>query len=214
MSFPYNRIVIHDWMVQCQLAIRDHLVDSLHLIFRNEALFVCEVSPEAHAGGDSVAMEHACWQFITRAPGVAISMRAALVSLPQIAILGAHVSIHGFAHNEVTLVLESTVGKRIAHCSELGFDKLGPPLLQKCEEGAVFNDGHLDDLGNAMAEPSAMERPPQATVCYGENWRMVGAIKVLVVKAIAAGPWRWAGIDTRDDRSTQHDVRCVPRIQR
>jgi hypothetical protein len=99
VRFPDLVGVVHDWMVQCQLAIGDHVVDACHLVFGDEAFLAGEVGPEAHAGGDSMAVEHAGEQFVARAPRVAVGMGAALMGFPQVAVLGADVALHGLAHN-------------------------------------------------------------------------------------------------------------------
>merc|ERR1712032_1093338 len=98
VRFPNLRGVVHNGMVQCELHFGDQVVDALHLLFGDEAFLVGEVSPETHAGGDGVAMEHAGGQLIAWAPRVAVGMGAALVGLPQVAVLGADIALHGLAH--------------------------------------------------------------------------------------------------------------------
>jgi hypothetical protein len=70
-----------------------------------------------------MSMEHARKQLVTRAPSMTICMWAALVSLPQISIFRADITLHSFAHDEVHLVLESGVIHGIARRPKLGMDK-------------------------------------------------------------------------------------------
>ena len=84
-------------MVQCQLTIGDQVVDACHFLFGDEAFLASEVSPKAHASGHGVTVEHAGEQLVAWAPRVAIGMGAALVGLPQVAVLGAGAPLNGIA---------------------------------------------------------------------------------------------------------------------
>jgi hypothetical protein len=115
-------------------------------------------------------------------------MGAALMGFPQVAVLGADVALHGLAHNQVTLILERSVREAVTFCPKLCLDKGRTPFLQELEEGTVLHNGHLDYLGDAVAEPPAMEAPPHAAVRDGEDWGMVRTVQILVVEAVAACP--------------------------
>merc|ERR1719262_390128 len=106
-------------MPQAQLAVRDHLESAAHLRLINEARLPSEVSAEAHAGPHCVPMQHARGKLVAWAPGMAVGMRPALVRLPEIPVLGAHVALHRLPHDEITDVLERGVVDAIALRTEL-----------------------------------------------------------------------------------------------
>merc|ERR1719199_1303712 len=200
-------------MVQRQLAIRDVLQNPVHLFLGHPALHIGEIGTKAHVSANSLTMKHASRELIARAPGVAICVRSALVCLPKIAVLRSYVTLHGFADDEVADVLELSIVHAVALCTKLGLHSTSPMLLHELEEGEILHHCHLDDLGNAVSQPSRMKSPPEATVCDGQHRRVVRTIEILVVKAVAADTRRWPSINARNDGGAQHHVRRVPRIQ-
>lgn len=82
VCLPNHVVIIHDWMVQGQLAVRDVLQHPVHLLLRNPPFDEGEISPKAHVSSDSLSVKHASWEFVPWAPGVAIRMRSALVCFP------------------------------------------------------------------------------------------------------------------------------------
>jgi hypothetical protein len=141
-------------------------------------------------------------------------MGSALVCFPQIAVLRSHISLHGFADNEVAHILELSVVYRITLCPKLSPHSPRTMLLHEFEERQILHNCHLDNFCNAMAQPSRVERLPEAPVSDCKHRWMVRSIEILIVKAITADTRGWARIDARDDGSAKHHVRGVPRVQR
>mmetsp|Transcript_27412 Transcript_27412/g.51331 ORF Transcript_27412/g.51331 Transcript_27412/m.51331 type:complete len:552 (+) Transcript_27412:826-2481(+) len=159
-------------------------------------------------------MQHSSWQLIAGAPGVTVGVGSALVSLPKVPILRSHIALHGLTHNQVAHILELGIIHAVAFRSELRLHCPHPVLLQKLEEGQVLHHRHLDDLRNSVPQPSWMKGLPEATVRDREHRRVVGAVQVLVVVAVAAHARRRAGIDAGDNRGAEHHVWSVAGVQR
>ena len=117
---------------------------------------------------------------------MSIRVGSALMGLPKVAILRSHVSLHCLPDDKVANVLELGVIDAVAFGPELSLHRPDTMAFQKLEQGEVFHDRHLDDLCHAMAQPSGMQSLPEASICDRQHRWVVGAVKVLVVVAVAA----------------------------
>ena len=89
--------LVHDGMPKGQLHGRDEAEDAFVGLLGDPALDEGEVGAEAHAGGDGVAVEHACGELVAGRPRVAVSVGSALVGFPEVAVLGFDVRVQGLA---------------------------------------------------------------------------------------------------------------------
>jgi len=200
-------VVVHDRVPHGQLHLGEEREDASELGLGDEALEHGELRAVAHAGGHGVAVQHARGQFVPGRPGVPERVRAALVCLPQIAVLGTDVPLHRFADDEVADLLE--LGVSVADSAELGLDQPWAGFLDQFEETQVLDAGHLDDFCDPVADPAFMQRTPEPTTGECEYRRVLGALEVLEAVAVAAGARGRPRVNPGDDGGGQHDVRRV-----
>mmetsp|Transcript_42072 Transcript_42072/g.71158 ORF Transcript_42072/g.71158 Transcript_42072/m.71158 type:complete len:289 (-) Transcript_42072:767-1633(-) len=212
---PHNINLVHDVVPQRQFHVADQSQHLLHLIFGDPALDERQVGPKTHASSNGMAVQHARCQFVARRPGVSVGMRAALMCLPQITVLGLHIGIQSPANDQVTQLVELFILGAVSqvHCTKLGSDKLWSSLLHQAEQLVILSGGHLDDLGKTVTKPALVQRCEEVTVRDGEHRSMVGTIQVLVAKPIAASSWGRTGVNTADNRCAQHNIWCRSVIQ-
>lgn len=120
VSSGHELVVVHNGVPHGQFHLAEESEYAFELGLGDEALEHGQVGAVAHAGGDGVAVQHARRQFVARRPGVAECVRAALVRFPKVALLGSHLALHCFAHDEVAELLELWVG--VSHGTKLGLD--------------------------------------------------------------------------------------------
>mmetsp|Transcript_12602 Transcript_12602/g.22851 ORF Transcript_12602/g.22851 Transcript_12602/m.22851 type:complete len:224 (+) Transcript_12602:379-1050(+) len=155
--------IIHDRVPERQLHHRDEVVHTVHLLLADPSLEVRKVCTISHAGCDSVAVQHACWKLVARRPCVSECMWSALMRLPQVTILAAHVSLHGLPDDEVALAGELWI-RFVAHDAELIGDKFDAHILEQAEQTVVLHARHLNDLCNTVAQPSRVERAEELAI--------------------------------------------------
>ena len=135
-----------------------------------------------------MTVEHTSWELISWRPGVAESMRSALMGFPKVSILSSDVELHSFSDNYITEVLEFSIVK-ISGCTELGSNESWSGLFDQLEESHVLDASHFDDFGNTVSDPSLMESFPEVSVCDSKDWRMISTIEVLEAVTITACSW-------------------------
>mmetsp|Transcript_12500 Transcript_12500/g.30768 ORF Transcript_12500/g.30768 Transcript_12500/m.30768 type:complete len:290 (-) Transcript_12500:852-1721(-) len=184
----------------------------MELFFCYESFIQSKVGTIPHASRDCVAMEHPGRNFISWRPGVAIGVGPALVSFPQISVLGLYVPFHCLSDDYVTHFPEVAVFRVLS--SKFGGDKFRTSLLEQLEQAHVFHHCHLYYLRNAVANPALMQSLEKGSIRESQHGRMICPVDVLVPIPIAAGARRRSSIDPGDDRSAQHNIRSVAVVER
>mmetsp|Transcript_397 Transcript_397/g.764 ORF Transcript_397/g.764 Transcript_397/m.764 type:complete len:230 (-) Transcript_397:268-957(-) len=139
-------------------------------------------------------------------------MWSALMCFPQVAVLASHIAFHGLRNDEIALASELRIGIVILG-AELLSDEIDAHVLEQTEQTVILNTRHLDDLRNAVTQPTRVKGAEELTISEGQDWRMVGAVQVLVPIAVAARTWGRTSVNPRDDGGTEHDVWCVAMVE-
>merc|ERR1719265_3136611 len=132
VCFPNALRVVHDRMPERESESAEEAQDPVHLVHVDEATALRQEGTVAHARRNSVSVEHTRWELVSWRPCVPISMRPALVRLPEVAIFRLHIGVHRHAHDEVTFLAEFLIlGTK---CSKLRVNESWANLLEQLEK--------------------------------------------------------------------------------
>lgn len=205
-------VVVHDIMPEGKFHSADEGQDSLEVGLGDPVSDVGKIGTVTHAGGNGVSVEETSWELVTWGPGVTESVWSALMGLPKVSIFRSDVTFHGLSNDVIAEILEVSI--IVATLStEFGSNKSWSSLLDKLEKRFVLDASHLDDLGDSVSDPTLVERFPEVSIGQGEDWWMIGTVEVLETETIAAGSWGRTGINTSNNRGTEHDVRSVSMVK-
>ena len=84
--------VLHDWVPQGQLQITQQGQDAIKFSPSGPILAERKISPKSHSSRYCMAMEHAGWQLVPRAPCMTKGMWTALVRFPKVSVFRYHVA--------------------------------------------------------------------------------------------------------------------------
>jgi hypothetical protein len=135
-----------------------------------------------------MTVKHTSWEFISRRPGVAESVRSALMSFPKVSILRFDIRLHSLSNDGIAKVLELMV-IFASFGTKLGSNKSGSSLFNQAEKRIVFDASHFDDFSDTVSDPSLMESAPELSICEGKDWWVISSIEVLEAVSITAGSW-------------------------
>ena len=176
---PQRVAVLQNVVTKRQPHCAHHTQNSVKLTFGNPALKKRKISSQSHTYRNRVSVEQPGLQLETRRPCVTVSVRATLMSFPQISVLGLYVPFHSFRNDSITENVDFASARTIFH-TELGFNQTITHCFDVVEQCGVFGHGHFDDFGDSMSNPAGMQSFEELSIGQSENWWMICAENVLV----------------------------------